>query len=126
MTILRPFRREDRRQPQDPPAQPVCCPHGQDAGRAGHDAESSVTLQLATQKGVDLNFSSSELTLSMDDFSSRIIEPAMSVLAANIEADAMSMYKDVGQSIWNGGAALNARQGSRRPQEAARQPCAAQ
>jgi hypothetical protein len=69
-------------------------------------SETSVTLQLATQKGVDLNFSSSELTLSMDDFSSRILDPAMSVLAANIEADAMSMYKDVGQSVWNGGSAL--------------------
>lgn len=57
--------------------------------------ESSVTLQVATQKGVDLNFTSADLTLSLDDFSSRILEPAMSVLAANIEADALNMYKDV-------------------------------
>ena len=67
--------------------------------------ETSVTLQVATQKGVDLNFTSVDLTLSLDDFSKRILEPAMSVLAANIEADAMSMYKDVAQSVWNGGAA---------------------
>lgn len=67
--------------------------------------ESSVTLQVATQKGVDLNFTSVDLTLSLDDFSSRILEPAMSVLAANIEADALSMYKDVYQSVWNGGSA---------------------
>jgi len=67
--------------------------------------ESSVTLQVATQKGVDLNFTSVDLTLSLDDFSKRILEPAMAVLAANIEADAMNMYKDVYQSIWNGGAA---------------------
>lgn len=68
-------------------------------------SESSVTLQVATQKGVDLNFTSVDLTLSLDDFSKRILDPAMSVLAANIEADAMSMYKDVGQSVWNGGSA---------------------
>jgi hypothetical protein len=68
-------------------------------------SEASVTLQVATQKGVDLNFTSVDLTMSLDDFSKRILEPAMSVLAANIEADAMSMYKDVYQSIWNGGAA---------------------
>jgi len=68
--------------------------------------ESSVTLQIATQKGVDLNFSSNELTLSLDDFSQRILNPAMAVLAANIEADAQSMYKDVGQSVWNGASAL--------------------
>jgi hypothetical protein len=67
--------------------------------------ESSVTLQVSTQKGVDLTFTSAELTLSLDDFSARIIEPAMAVLAANIEADAMNMYKDVYQSNWNGGSA---------------------
>ncbi len=67
--------------------------------------ESSVTLQVATQKGVDLNFTSVDLTLSLDDFSKRILDPAMSVLAANIEADALSMYKHVYQSIWNGGSA---------------------
>jgi hypothetical protein len=67
--------------------------------------ESSIELKVNTQKGVDLNFSSVDLTLSLDDFSKRVLDPAMSVLAANIEADAMSMYKDVYQSIWNGGAA---------------------
>src|SRR5215203_169187 len=67
--------------------------------------ETSTTLQVATQKGVDTTFTSNELTLSLDDFSKRILEPAMSVLAANIEADAMSMYKDVYQSVWNGAAA---------------------
>lgn len=67
--------------------------------------EQSTTLQVNNQKGVDLNFSSAELTLSLDDFSERILNPAMSVLAANIEADALNMYKDVYQSVWNGGAA---------------------
>ena len=67
--------------------------------------ESSVTLQVATQKGVDLNFTSVDLTLSLDDFSKRILDPAMSVLAANVEADALNMYKDVWQSTWNGGSA---------------------
>lgn len=61
--------------------------------------ESSTTLQVATQKGVDLNFNSAELTLSLDDFSTRILEPAMAQLAANIEADALSMYKDVYQIV---------------------------
>src|SRR5437879_3492275 len=41
--------------------------------------ETSVSLQIGTQKGVDMNFSSNELTLSLDDFSSRIIEPAVAV-----------------------------------------------
>lgn len=67
--------------------------------------ESQVTLQIANQKGVDVNFSSAELTLSLDDFSKRILEPAMAVLAANIEADAMSMYKDIYNQVNNHGQA---------------------
>jgi hypothetical protein len=57
--------------------------------------ETSQNLAVSTVKGVDLTFTSQELTLSLDDFSKRILEPAMTVLAANIEADALSMYKDV-------------------------------
>ena len=58
-------------------------------------SENSTTLSVSTQKGVDLNFTSVDLTMSLDDFSTRILKPAMSVLAANIEADAMSMRKDI-------------------------------
>lgn len=61
--------------------------------------ETSVDLKVATQKGVDLNFTSVDLTMNLDDFSERILEPAMSVLAANIEADAMTMYKDVWSQV---------------------------
>ena len=68
--------------------------------------ETSTTLQVATQKGVDLNFTSVDLTLDLDDFSKRILEPAMAVLAANIEADALSMYKDVYNEISDVGAAI--------------------
>lgn len=68
--------------------------------------ERSTTLQINNQRGVDLNFSSNELTLSLDDFSSRIIEPAMSVLAAHIEADALSMALDVYNSVNNIGSAV--------------------
>lgn len=69
-------------------------------------AETSVTMQVATQKGVDMAFTSRDLTLDLDDFSERVLEPAMSVLAANIEYDAMSMYKDVYQEISDVGAAI--------------------
>jgi hypothetical protein len=68
--------------------------------------ESSVTLQVNNQIGVDLNFTSVDLTLSLDDFGPRILDPAMSVLAANIESTVLSnVYKDVYASIWNNGSA---------------------
>lgn len=67
--------------------------------------ETSTTLQVATQMGVDLNFTSVDLTLSLDDFSKRIITPAMSVLAANIENTVISaVYKDIYNSSNNHGA----------------------
>ena len=69
--------------------------------------ESSVTLQVATQKGVDTTFTSDDLTMDLDDFSERILEPAMSVLAANIESDAMSMYKDVYNHVTDVGATVD-------------------
>lgn len=70
-------------------------------------AETSVTLQVATQKHVGMNFTSAELTLSLDDFSKRIIEPAMAVLASSVEADALgNMRKAVYQQANNTAAAI--------------------
>lgn len=74
--------------------------------QAQDTAEQSTTLTVSTQKGVDVNFTSAELTLSLQDFSERILDPAMSVLAAHIEADALNMYKDVYQAVWNSGSAM--------------------
>lgn len=65
--------------------------------------EETVTLNVTSQAGVDLNFSSAELTMTIDDFSSRYIDPAMSRLAAHLEADALSMYKDVFEEICDDG-----------------------
>jgi hypothetical protein len=70
-------------------------------------SEQSVSLQVGTQKGVDMNFSSLDLTLTLDDFSSRILEPAMAVLASALEADAVSMYKDVYQQVGTPGTTPN-------------------
>ena len=61
-------------------------------------SEESVTLTVATQKGVDMNFSSAELAMSLDDFSKRIIQPAVAVLVSNIEAD---MLSSVTKDVWN-------------------------
>lgn len=68
--------------------------------------ETSTTLQVATQKGVDTTFTTAELALSLDDFAQRILEPAMAVLAANMEADAYSMYKNVYNMVDGDAAAM--------------------
>ena len=55
-----------------------------------------VDLPTKEQYGVDMEFFSDELALSLDKFSENYIAPAMSVLAANLEADFLSaVTKDV-------------------------------
>lgn len=50
-------------------------------------AETNATITVATQDGVDMRFNSAELSLSIDDFSKRYIEPAVAQLVSGIEAD---------------------------------------
>lgn len=61
--------------------------------------ETSVSLVVGTQKHVPMKFTTAELALSIDDFATRIIEPAMAVLAATMEADAFTMVADVYQQV---------------------------
>ena len=70
--------------------------------------ETQVTLTVATQKGVDLSFTDADLALDLDDFSRRILEPAMSVLSAAVESDALvNMTKDVYNAVDSDGTALS-------------------
>ncbi len=61
--------------------------------------ESSETLTRGTQRHVDTNFTTDELTQSLDDFSERILKPSITVLASNIDFDAMSMVQDIANSV---------------------------
>ncbi len=58
--------------------------------------ETTQTLTMATQHGVDINFTSVELTLSLDDLATRILEPAMAKLASKVESTVLkAIYKNV-------------------------------
>jgi hypothetical protein len=67
-------------------------------------SETSQVITVSTQKGVDLNFTSQDLTLTIDEYSKRYLEPAVAVLATNIEADALTMVKDVYNAVPSAGA----------------------
>ncbi|MCG7879948.1 MAG: hypothetical protein JAY75_22195, partial [Candidatus Thiodiazotropha taylori] len=56
--------------------------------------ESVTSLMLSEQKGVDLEVTSKDLTLHIDDFSERYLEPAMSTLASTIEEDVLQAVLD--------------------------------
>jgi hypothetical protein len=60
--------------------------------------ETQVALPITNQYHVDFSFSSTELTLTIDDFSARYIEPAIAVLAAQIEATTIGM---MWPTVWN-------------------------
>ena len=61
-------------------------------------AETVQTLTVATQKNISMNMSSVEMTMSIDDFEARYLEPAMSKLAAEVEYTVLNaVYKN----IWN-------------------------
>lgn len=52
--------------------------------------EQSTTLVLATQRGVDVSFSTQQRTMSLDDYSRRVLAPMVNNLAGNISVDLMS------------------------------------
>jgi hypothetical protein len=76
------------------------------SGGGQDTVEQSVSLPVTNQKHVGMNFTSADLTLSLDDFSSRIIEPAMARLAANVEADALTMINSVANMVDQDGSAF--------------------
>lgn len=51
--------------------------------------EQQTVLTMATQDGVDVNFSSADLLLSLDDFSERILLPMMNNLAGDVAGTIM-------------------------------------
>ena len=61
--------------------------------------DTKVDLVMGTMLGVDLSFSTVDMTLKMEDFSKRILEPAMSDLAAQIDYLGAQQYKYVNNCV---------------------------
>lgn len=57
--------------------------------------ENYVPITLTTQFGVDITFSSADLTLSIDDFRDRFLKPAMETIANKIDVDGCNLYLDI-------------------------------
>jgi hypothetical protein len=53
--------------------------------------EQNTTLTVATQKNVPVSFGTAEKTMSLDDYSERILAPAVNRLAASMAADLISV-----------------------------------
>ena len=65
--------------------------------------ETSVPVTLNKQFGVDIQFSSVELGLSIDDFSDRFIKPAAARVANEIDYDGLGLYQFVPNVVGTAG-----------------------
>lgn len=57
------------------------------------------SLTVSNQANIGLAFTSAELTMSLQEFSDTIIVPRVSQLAAYIDNDVASVFKQIGQSV---------------------------
>lgn len=57
--------------------------------------DQSIALTLDQQKHVGFQFSSKDMTLSMDEFAGRYLNPAIAALANKIDFDGLTQYKNV-------------------------------
>lgn len=69
--------------------------------------ETQVPVTLNTQFGVDLQFSSQDLALSIDDFSDRFVKPAIAAIANKIDADGLALYSQIYQAVGTPGTVPN-------------------
>jgi hypothetical protein len=69
--------------------------------------EGKFTLTVDQRKGIDFEFTSQELTLSIKELSERVIKPAMIQLANKVDADLMAEYKNVPSWVGTPGQTIN-------------------
>lgn len=70
--------------------------------------EGSTTIVVNKQKGIDFQFTSTELALDMNELSDRVIKPAMIQLATQIDRDILSEYYRVPNWVGTPGQTINA------------------
>ena len=61
--------------------------------------ETSVPLVLDTLIGVDVAFGDIERTLSLDDYSNRVLKPQLATIANRIDFDVFQLYKKVSNQV---------------------------
>jgi P22 coat protein - gene protein 5 len=59
--------------------------------------EKELTLTVNTQGGVDLQFTTADMTLKISEFSERFLKPALITIANQIDRDVAGLYK----KVWN-------------------------
>lgn len=74
---------------------------------AQDSTEKSFPITVSTQGGVDLSFSSRDMTLSISEFGDRFLKSAVITIASQIDADLMRLYRSVWNWVGTPGQAVN-------------------
>jgi hypothetical protein len=61
--------------------------------------QQSTTISITSQKHVGINFTTAEMTLSLDAFSDLVLKPRISQLAAAVDQDVCSVFKKIYTSV---------------------------
>lgn len=69
--------------------------------------ETQIPLTISNLKGIDWDFNDVDLSLKIDAFSDRYLKPAMSRLGTQLDMDALSMYRQVGNQVGTPGTTPN-------------------
>ncbi len=63
------------------------------------DNEQYTTLTVSSQKHIGVNFTTAEMTMSLDDFAERVLKPRISQLAASVDADVANVYSSIYNTV---------------------------
>ena len=69
--------------------------------------ETQVPLVLNQQNGVDVQFTTKQMALDLDDFSERVLEPQIATLANRIDFDGTQLYRSVYNTVGTPGTTPN-------------------
>lgn len=69
--------------------------------------EGSTSITIDKQKGIDFKFTSSDLTLKIEDLAERVIKPAMVQLANQVDVDLSALYSSVPNWVGTPGQTIN-------------------
>ena len=61
--------------------------------------ESTTPLAVAQQAGVDFQFTSADMTLTIDQFSNRYIQPAVATIANGVDRSVLALYSQVANAV---------------------------
>lgn len=69
--------------------------------------QESVPVKVDQQKGVDVQFTSKELTLNLQDFSKEVLAPQIATLANYVDYAGLSLYKQIANAVGTPGTLPN-------------------